>query len=627
MDIEQTNSEETPESQEIKDQEKPPCILWTGSLKKTPIVRFRAEALTNDPHLHEVGTKYKMCFKMVDAGSSLVRTILSSHGFQEVHPISRNFNVMWTGPLRSTSVLTNLTKFQRINHFPKSSVLGQKDLLYKNIQNLQLKHRNNRFDFIPPSFVLPDEYNQFSRVISKDQGPWIVKPVSSSQGHGIQLINSLSQITRKDKLLVSRYIQNPLLIDGLKFDIRLYVLVTSYDPLTIYLFKEGITRFATRKYKLTKENMNNRFVHLTNYSVNKKSASFVSCHNPHVEDYGSKWSMSALLNYLKKNGKDTATLMSKIEDVIIKTIISAEGTIALASKSMLAHRKNCFEIYGFDILIDENMKPWMLEVNLSPSLTCDAPLDLKIKANVVADALTITGVECKDPCERQIKGGCTTSESRPCQTRNRSLAERLEIFEGVKDEEERSGGYIRIFPREDTWKRYGSLLTNTSLNQALASHLYPEKPVVRESSTYEPQQQVPAYECQLPPLKQTVRKYQEMTRKVSRVAREVRQKIEKPVLVAGSGRPSNTTEKCHHRRREPSQDLNKQPDDLRPRVLCSHHGSAGSVQVSEDLLKARFESMKQQEEALIKRRSIEVSNIVAGFSSIYKQAFGETKLL
>uniref|UniRef100_A0A3Q4M9M6 Tubulin--tyrosine ligase-like protein 5 n=1 Tax=Neolamprologus brichardi TaxID=32507 RepID=A0A3Q4M9M6_NEOBR len=93
-------------------------------------------------------------------------------------------------------------------------------------------------------------------------------------------------ISMTENILVSRF----------KFDVRLYVLVTSYDPLLIYVYEEGLARFATVKYDRTSKNIKNTFMHLTNYSVNKKSSDY---------DYGNKWSMSAVLRYLKQEGKDT----------------------------------------------------------------------------------------------------------------------------------------------------------------------------------------------------------------------------------------------------------------------------------------------------------------------------------
>ena len=55
-------------------------------------------------------------------------------------------------------------------------------------------------------------------------------------------------------------------------------------------------------------------------------------------------------------------------------------------------RNNCFELLGFDILIDNQLEPWLLEVNLSPSLGCDSPLDQRIKGSVVSDLFTLIGV-------------------------------------------------------------------------------------------------------------------------------------------------------------------------------------------------------------------------------------------
>lgn len=69
----------------------------------------------------------------------------------------------------------------------------------------------------------------------------------------------------------------------------------------------------------------------------------------------------------------------KIEDLIVKTIISIEHTVSTATSMFVPFRTNCFEMFGFDILLDENIDPWLMEVNLSPSMACEAPIDLKIK--------------------------------------------------------------------------------------------------------------------------------------------------------------------------------------------------------------------------------------------------------
>ena len=105
---------------------------------------------------------------------------------------------------------------------------------------------------------------------------WIVKPSCSSRGRGIYLVNDPSQVPKQEDCVVSRYLDNPLLLFGHKFDLRLYVVVTSYDPLRVYIYREGLTRFASERYSnedICSEEAS--YKHLTNYSINKNNANFV----------------------------------------------------------------------------------------------------------------------------------------------------------------------------------------------------------------------------------------------------------------------------------------------------------------------------------------------------------------
>lgn len=220
---------------------------------------------------------------------------------------------------------------------------------------------------------------------------WIVKPAASSQGRGIYLTNSLAEIPHKEKQhVVSEYISNPLLINGFKFDLRIYVAITSVSPLRFYIYEEGLARFATSKY-LETSGTNDKFKHLTNFSVNKKNANFV---NSDGQDGGasSKWSLSALRTELRQKGIDDAEIWRKIEDIVTKTVISAEPYMFQTSQASVPFRDSCFELLGFDILIDSQLEPWLIEVNLSCSLGCNSALDLRVKSNLVADLFTLIGM-------------------------------------------------------------------------------------------------------------------------------------------------------------------------------------------------------------------------------------------
>ncbi|XP_052595208.1 tubulin polyglutamylase TTLL5 isoform X7 [Peromyscus californicus insignis] len=516
-DLEETAS--SSEDEDLVNQEDHPCIMWTGGCRRIPVLVFHAEAiLTKDNNIRVIGERYHLSYKIVRTDSRLVRSILTAHGFHEVHPSSTDYNLMWTGSHLKPFLLRTLSEAQKVNHFPRSYELTRKDRLYKNIIRMQHTHGFKAFHILPQTFLLPAEYAEFCNSYSKDRGPWIVKPVASSRGRGVYLINNPNQISLEENILVSRYINNPLLIDDFKFDVRLYVLVTSYDPLVIYLYEEGLARFATVRYDQGSKNIRNQFMHLTNYSVNKKSGDYVSCDDPEVEDYGNKWSMSAMLRYLKQEGKDTTALMAHVEDLIIKTIISAELAIATACKTFVPHRSSCFELYGFDVLIDNTLKPWLLEVNLSPSLACDAPLDLKIKASMISDMFTVVGFVCQDPAQRasnrSIYPTFESSRRNPFQKSQRARPlsasdaemknlvasarekvpgklggsvlglsmEEIKVLRRVKEENDRRGGFIRIFPTSETWEIYGSYLEHkTSMNYMLATRLFQDRGNPRRS--------------------------------------------------------------------------------------------------------------------------------------------------
>ena len=78
-----------------------------------------------------------------------------------------------------------------------------------------------------------------------------------------------------NEMVVQQYIADPLLVDKKKFDLRLYVLISSVEPFIAYLNMEGMARFCTEDYETpTQENLKNMFMHLTNYSLNKESPNF-----------------------------------------------------------------------------------------------------------------------------------------------------------------------------------------------------------------------------------------------------------------------------------------------------------------------------------------------------------------
>lgn len=167
--------------------------------------------------------------------------------------------------------------------------------MYKQVSRMREIHGQKHFNFIPKTFLLPNEFAYLEAEMEKDKEKlWIAKPAASSQGKGIIVTNKISEIPQKGTPhIVSEYIHNPLLFDGFKFDLRIYVAITSINPLRLYIYEDGLTRFATGKYNnnLSGNKKQSKFTHLTNYSLNKFNPNFIANTDPNADGVGSKWSL------------------------------------------------------------------------------------------------------------------------------------------------------------------------------------------------------------------------------------------------------------------------------------------------------------------------------------------------
>lgn len=191
----------------------------------------------------------------------------------------------------------------------------------------------------------------------------------------------------------------PLLIDKLKFDLRIYVLITGVAPLRCFIYKEGLARFATEAYKSPAgSNLNNLYMHLTNYAINKESDKYVRNRHAEKDNVGHKRSLSSILTYIDEMRQFRAgwptgeKVWDGIKALCLKTIISGIHHIdhvLKGAKPGELENSMCFQILGIDVMLDENCKPWLLEVNHSPSFGTDAPLDLKLKKGLLVDTIHI----------------------------------------------------------------------------------------------------------------------------------------------------------------------------------------------------------------------------------------------
>ncbi|XP_021110566.1 probable tubulin polyglutamylase TTLL9 isoform X10 [Heterocephalus glaber] len=200
---------------------------------------------------------------------------------------------------------------------------------------------------------------------------------------------------QKDELPVEnyvaqRYIENPYLIGGRKFDLRVYVLVMSYLPLRAWLYRDGFARFSNTRFTLS--SIDDQYVHLTNVAVQKMSPDY------HPKK-GCKWMLQHFRQYLaSKHGPQVVeALFSDMDNIFIKSLQSVQKVII--------SDKHCFELYGYDILIDQDLKPWLLEVNASPSLTASSQEDYELKTCLLEDTLHVVDMEARLTGKEKRVGG------------------------------------------------------------------------------------------------------------------------------------------------------------------------------------------------------------------------------
>jgi tubulin polyglutamylase TTLL5 len=308
--------------------------------------------------------------------------------------LGQSWNLLWTYATPNIDML-RLFSFQKVNHLINNRVLARKDLLKKSLDRIRKMNSklNKLFDIMPKTFLLSRDYiefvDEFTRNKTKLDNPahnlWIVKPVGKSRGRGIFVVNEVSEVPIADSHLVQKYLINPLLIDGYKFDMRIYVLVTSTNPLEAFLYKDGFARISTLPFSL---NNCDRLIHLTNAAVQNKHA--LNQRNQNYEKMygGSKISLDMLKNKLYMKGISFEPIWKKVKDIVLKSLIAAQHDIP--------YSPSCFELFGYDIIIDNNLDCWLLEVNSSPSLERSNVLDDQVKLQLVDDVLNIVNPICFD---------------------------------------------------------------------------------------------------------------------------------------------------------------------------------------------------------------------------------------
>uniref|UniRef100_K3XBP5 ATP-grasp domain-containing protein n=1 Tax=Globisporangium ultimum (strain ATCC 200006 / CBS 805.95 / DAOM BR144) TaxID=431595 RepID=K3XBP5_GLOUD len=250
---------------------------------------------------------------------------------------------------------------------------------------------------------------------SKSRNIWIVKPAGMSRGRGIRVFNNLDLLLeyadvenhKECQWVAQKYIENPLLMCKRKFDIRQWVLVTGWDPLTVWFYQDCYLRFSSEEYSI--DDLSDQYVHLTNNSIQKYSDKFNDAYatdDGDIRVVGNMLHSDDFKQYIrtklhKEDIWDTS-IQPRMKDIVIASLQCVQD--------MVQHRTNCCELFGYDFMIDTDLKPWLIEVNSSPACDYSTPTAERYVKTGLADIIKVIVDHREFEQKKKSGGGAALAE-------------------------------------------------------------------------------------------------------------------------------------------------------------------------------------------------------------------------
>lgn len=286
--------------------------------------------------------------------------------------------IVWYDTLKEQDDdMQGIRPWQIVNRLPGINYICRKAPLFRLLTRMSNK-LPEIYNFFPKSYVLPNEYQQFLEDRRRYNKKYIYKPDNGSLGCGIVILKPDTKFAYQNSAAVVQEFVESALINNTKFDLRIYALVASISPLRIYIYRDGIARFCSAP-----NSNDSQFGQITNTAVNRKNPNHVS-----IEQI-TKTVSETFAELEKVTNVDQ--LWEKIDRIIVLTIISSLKILKVSeNKYCPAHTfRQCFQLLGFDILIDQNYQPRILEVNYRPSLAADIAKESALKIDMLSTLLKI----------------------------------------------------------------------------------------------------------------------------------------------------------------------------------------------------------------------------------------------
>lgn len=383
--------------------------LGNNSELVTKIIRTRPWWVKTDSykeaHFVWTSTKHKKTLNKLPCGSKVELTKLQSNKKLTIKKIleceKQGYSLITKSKFftsLSSQCIIDMSSIKLHNRLDCNKHLVSKKRLFFNLKKFYEQSGLEPFDYIPVTFHVKslkddslDRFKlEFSRIEEKTREKlWIVKPgENTNRGKGIKVCNSISAIeefisNNKEgrTFIIQKYIEKPLLIHKRKFDIRCFGLMTSFNNnIQGYFYPEGYIRTSCKEFSTKSFN---KYIHLTNDAVQKNSEEYGKF------EPGNKICYSEFQIYLNQ---DHPTLKKNFERDLNSQIRNIVSDTFKASYNIIdpTRKLHSFELLGYDFMIDENFKVWLIEVNTNPCLELSCGYLSKLIPSVLDNAFRLT---------------------------------------------------------------------------------------------------------------------------------------------------------------------------------------------------------------------------------------------
>jgi hypothetical protein len=290
-----------------------------------------------------------------------------------------NSMLIWHDCLKEPTTFKSYHPWQIVNRIPGMNVLCRKASFARLIERIRPLFPS-LFTFVPKTYILPYMNARFMHSLAKGKKRFIVKPDNGSLGQGIAVLEPGSDYAPDDTLTVAQHYIESFLIENRKFDLRIYAVVVSIDPLRICVYRDGVARFCSAQ-----ADDNSLYAKLTNVALNKDHSG--------IEISEISRLISDVIPVIEnKSGLPAAEIWSRIDSVICLSVMSAYAYLkkAVDWNCPKVGYSRCFQILGFDILLDRGLNPHVLEVNYRPSLEYYRGRERRMKVGMIRDAILLS---------------------------------------------------------------------------------------------------------------------------------------------------------------------------------------------------------------------------------------------